>query len=413
MSKLLISAETILPISSDPISNGTVAVKDGVILDVGDNKNIKKKYSGFKFIDLGKGFLLPGFINGHVHLELGWIKSEIGKFNNFIEWLQLIIKAKSNTFSKELITNSVKKGINSLIKSGVTTVGEISSYEGLDKTILKKSGLRTILFYELFDRHLNFVENFDFEHNGLFEERLFPHAPYSCSPELILKTIELSIANDTPFGLHLGESKDEVNFLMQKYNNFEKVIFPLIKKEKFKRHLAKSPFDYIKKFKGLKNTKLTAVHMVQVKPHEIKRIKELEIGVLLCPRSNLFLKVGFPPLKEITKLERIGLGTDGLSSNYNLNFFEEIRTLHSLLSEFLGSEASYLTVYAATLGGAKALFLENKIGSIEKNKEADLIFIKSDNKMLDPYLSVISSTDDDLTFSMVKGETIYSKADIP
>jgi 5-methylthioadenosine/S-adenosylhomocysteine deaminase len=152
--------------------------------------------------------------------------------------------------------------------------------------------------------------------------------------------------------------------------------------------------------------------MVQVGSEEIKEIKNLDIGIILCPRSNLFLQVGIPPLKEYAKLKRVGVGTDGLSSNYNLDFLEELRVLHLLYSGALGKEASYETVYTATLGGARALFLEDKIGSIQIGKEADLIFLNSKNESNNPYLSVVSSTNENLEFLMVRGKILYSQKTI-
>lgn len=409
MNNFVISAETILPISSKPSFKKAIVIENGTIIDIGSENILKKKYSNYKYLNLGNGILLPGFINGHVHLELGWIQPKIGNFDNFIEWLQQIIKEKSKKIDKKEISNSVKNGISALVKSGVTTVGEISSFDGIDIPILKKSGLRTVLFKELVDSKFKTSESVSFEKDGLYEERPFPHAPYSCKPELLENTFYKASRDKIPVGIHLGESKEESKFIMNKKNDFEKRIFPLIGKKNFKRNKAVSSFDYISMFKNINDVKITGIHMVQVKKEEIKKIKKMEFGIILCPRSNLFLKVGVPPLIEISKLDRVGLGTDGLSSNYNLNFFEEIRTLHLLYSNFMGAEAAYSAVYAATLGGAKALFIENKVGSIEKGKKADLIFLKTPVKKNDPYLSVISSSSKDLELSMVDGKVIYSK----
>ena len=356
MNKLLISAHTILPIASEAIINHSIAIDGGLIIDIGKEAKLKRKYPRFKHLNLGKGILLPGFINGHVHLELGWTKSKIGNFNNFTEWLSQIILSKSKEISKLQIAKSIEIGIHSSILSGVTTIGEISSYNDYDFKFLKKSGLRIIVFRELFDRNLENFEDLNFNKSSLFEIRPFPHAPYSNSPELLEKVFSFCKKKNIPAGIHLAESKDESKFIQQKSNNFEKIIFPLIGKENFARKKANSPFDYLTKFKNLENIKLSAVHMVQVKKEELKKIKKLNIGIILCPRSNQYLKVGLPPLKHFSEYDNVGLGTDGLSSNYNLNFFEEIRALHLLYTKYLGAGASYKTVYTATLGGAKALF---------------------------------------------------------
>jgi 5-methylthioadenosine/S-adenosylhomocysteine deaminase len=409
MSKILLTANTILPISSPPIKEGAVLIADGKIKEIGGKTKLRKRYPRITNIELGSGILLPGFVNAHTHLELGWIKRRIGNFNGFIGWLEQIIRAKKINATREEIEKSTRTGIESLIANGVTTVGEVSSYGGIDKPILKKSGLRTVLFIELFDRHGDFWKNLRFEKEELFEERPFPHAPYSCSTEFLKKLVKFQSKTDMPSGIHLAESPEEVKFLRGYKNGFEQRIFPLIEKDNFRRIKADSPFQYLKKLKFFYKTKVTTVHMVQVHPAEIEEIKKNDIGVVLCPRSNYFLKVGAPPIKHYSDLDRIGIGTDGLSSNFNFNFFEELRFFYLIANNIAKRGTSFFTVYAATLGGAKSIFLEHKIGSIEKGKDADLIFLDPANDYTDPYLSVISSTSKDLKLSMVRGKVIYSK----
>jgi cytosine/adenosine deaminase-related metal-dependent hydrolase len=409
MSRILLTANTILPISSPPIKEGALLIADGKIKEIGPRTNLTKRFPSILKIELGSGILLPGFVNAHTHLELGWIRRKIGNFNGFIEWLEQIIRAKKIGTTREEIENSTRNGIKSLIINGVTTVGEVSSFGGIDKPILKKSGLRTVLFVELFDRDEDFLKARRFEQEELFEERPFPHAPYSCSPNFLGKLARFQNKTGLPSGIHLAESPDEVKFLRGHKNGFEQKIFPLIEMDKFARTKAKSPFQYLKKLKSFYKTKITTVHMVQIHPSEIEEIKESEIGVVLCPRSNYLLKAGVPPIKHYSELDRIGIGTDGLSSNFNLDFFEELRFFYLITNNIAVRDAPFFTVYAATLGGAKSIFLENKIGSLEKGKDADLIFLDPADCYTDPYLSVISSTSNDLKLSMVRGKIIYSK----
>ncbi len=409
MSRILLTADTILPISSPPINQGALLIADGKIVEVGEKEKLRSRSSHINIIELGRGILLPGFVNAHTHLELGWIRGSMGHFDGFIGWLEQIIIAKKRDATRDEIVKSTRAGIESLIANGVTTVGEVSSYGGIDKPLLKKSGLRTVLFVELFDRHADFLKNARFERGELFEERPFPHAPYSCSAEFLKKVVKFQIKRGLPSGIHLAESPDEVKFLRGYKNRFEKRIFPLIEKANFHRLKADSPFQYLQKLKFFHKTKVTTVHMVQVNPEEIEEIKKRDIGVVLCPRSNYFLKVGVPPIRRYSELDRIGIGTDGLSSNFNFDFFEELRFFYLIANNLAHGNASFFTVYAATLGGAKSIFLEHKIGSIEKGKDADLIFLNPANEYTDPYLSVISSTNRDLKLSMVRGKVVYTE----
>lgn len=407
MGKLLLSAETVLPVSSKPLSNSSVLVSRGKVRDIGKSAALRKRYKGASEIDLGKGILLPGLINAHTHLELGWIFERLRSFRGFTGWLGQIVREKKEGIPDGDIIRSVEEGINTVIRSGVTTVGEISSYGGMDKPLLKNSGLRTVLFREILDSNEVKTDFSALEKGTLFEERLFPHSPYSCSPGVLKKALRSHRRNGVPLGIHLAESADEAGFVRGEENGIERKIFPLIGKAPFKRPRAESPVTYLRNAGLLEGTRITLVHMVQVSGEEARELREQDAALVLCPRSNFFLQVGAPPVMEYAKFNRIGIGTDGLSSNYNLDFFEEMRFLHMLLSASLGQRAAFVTVYAATLGGAGALYLEDRIGSIEPGKEADLLFLKKGAGAGDPYLSVISSDARDVGMVMVGGEIIH------
>lgn len=408
MGKLILSAETVLPVSSKPLKNASLLISDGKIRDIDKSAALRKRYKGVKETDLGKGILLPGFVNAHTHLELGWMFKRLRSFRGFTGWLGQIIKEKRAGIADGEIAEAVEEGIKANIRSGVTTVGEISSYGGIDKPLLKSSGLRTVLFREILDSNEGGADFSSLEKGTLFEERLFPHSPYSCSPGVLKKTLGSHRKNGVPLGIHLAESADEVRFVRGEENNIEKKIFPLINKTPFKKHPADTPVSYLGKVGLLDGVRITLVHMVQVSGEEARELCELDAAIVLCPRSNFFLQVGAPPVREYAKFNRIGIGTDGLSSNYNLDFFEEMRFLHLLMSQSLGQRAAYVTVYAATLGGARALYIEDKTGSIEPGKEADLIFLGNGAGSGDPYLSVISSTARDVGMVMVRGNIIYA-----
>ena len=159
--------------------------------------------------------------------------------------------------------------------------------------------------------------------------------------------------------------------------------------------------------------RVTLVHMIRVGKEEADEISRLGLGIVLCPRSNLFLQAGAPPFSYYSGIERLGIGTDGLSSNYNLDFFEELRAFHLLMSQAMGEKAAFKSVHAATLGGAGALYLEEKTGSIDPGKEADLIYIDAPGKFRDPYLSVISTGSANLGLVMAAGRVLHKKDGIP
>ncbi|NIT14118.1 MAG: amidohydrolase family protein [Candidatus Dadabacteria bacterium] len=408
MKRKLLSAQTILPISSKPLSNSSVFIEDGKIVEIGPTADLIQKYEGVRHTDLGKGILLPGFINAHTHLELGCITEHIGGFDNFTDWIKQIISAKrDHAPTDRQIRNSVNNGIRRLIKSGTTTVAEISSFDGADKEPLKNCYLRTIIFSEVFDRHLDDIKDIELEKSELYEERLFPHAPYSCSPQTISEVQKHCQKSGNSFGIHLAESKQETLFINNKNNYFEQSIYPILGKEKFSRKRANTPIEYMVNNNFFDGVRVSTIHMIHVLEQELQLIKENEIGVILCPRSNKFLNTGLPPVKLYKELDRIGLGTDGVCSNLNLDMFEEISFFYLTYFDDVGPEMAEFAVYAATLGGARALFIEDEVGSIEPGKAADMIFINPQNYYRDPYLSVVSSTRSELQMSMVNGEILF------
>ena len=410
MERLLLTADVVIPVSSEPICNGAVVVDGGRIVDIGTSDKIEADYPSLQKIRRPNSVILPGFVNAHAHLELSWTRAKIRGFEDFTGWLERLITLKADGVDQDLLEDSMRMGIHDVIESGVTTVGEISSLDFGGREMLRSSGMRIIAFLELFDRISPRLSSLEFQSGDLYEERPFPHAPYSCGPELLEAVFACARENAVAVGIHLGESPDEVDFLKNLPNEFERKIFPLIKKETFKRPRADTPTRYINRFLRGKDVKLSAVHMVQVVDEDMEVIRSADVGIILCPRSNVFLRVGKPNLCQMLNHERVGLGTDGLSSNSDLDFFREIRFLHDIMVEQGIEQSTRLAVYFATLGGARALFIEEKTGSLEVGKSADIICIGCKGGIApDPYSCIVSSKPEDLQFSMVGGNFIYKK----
>ncbi len=410
MEKFLLAADMVIPVSSEPIRNGAVVVDGGRIVDIGTSEKIEAAHPRLPEIRRPNSLILPGFVNAHTHLELSWTKGKIGGFEDFTGWLERLVTLKAGGVDQDLVEDSMRMGIRDAIESGVTTIGEISSLDFGGREILKESGMRIIAFLELFDRVSKRLSSLEFKSEDLYEERPFPHAPYSCGPELLDAVFACARENAVAAGIHLGESPDEVDFLRNLPNEFERKIFPLIKKKSFKRPGAETPMRYIDGFLRGGDIKLSAVHMVQVAAEDMEIVRSADIGVILCPRSNVLLNVGKPNLRQLLGYERVGLGTDGLSSNSDLDFFREIRFLHDIMVEQGIPQSARMAVYFATLGGARALFIEERTGSLEIGKSADIICVDHEGEVdSDPYFCVVSSNPQNLQFSMVGGNFVYRK----
>jgi 5-methylthioadenosine/S-adenosylhomocysteine deaminase len=376
---IIFSAQYVFPVTSPVIKNGAVYVKNRVIRDIDTPGRLTKKY-GVDVVELGKGILMPGFINGHVHLELGPMQAKLEPKDDFPAWILEIVK-KRLTLSKKKASAGVREGINTLLRSGVAGVGEISTL-GIDKQPLIDSPLYTVLFKEVMSVHK--LTGDTYVDGTYMEERPFLHAPYSTSSEAY---IEASKRFET-YGTHISESIDENRFVTGQDNNFTKRLGVLVRRKPLMEG-SRSPVDYIYKL-GFFHRKATLVHCVHIDKQDFEVISSHDAGIVLCPRSNAYLGVGLPDLALLHNYPRLGLGTDGLSSNYSLDMMDEIRFLYLIARPILKSKAEVFAVNAATIRGARALFIEDKLGSIEKGKLAGLIYLDTDvSKNI--YLSIINT----------------------
>ncbi len=364
---IILSAKHVFPVTSPAIEDGAVYIKDGIIRDAGRLNHLSRLYKS-DVMELGRGILMPGFINGHVHLELGKMQAQLDPRDDFPAWIFEIMK-KRFTFSRKKAGEGVLQGIHALIKSGVAGIGEISTF-GIDKEHLLGSPLYTVLFKEVLS--VRKLTETSYTNGTSMEERPFLHAPYSTASEAYTEASDRFEAS----GTHIAESMDETLLVTGKKNYFEKRLGPLIRRKPLMNG-SRSPVDYLYKL-GFLNKKATLVHCVHVDKQDVELASSHNAGIVLCPRSNAYLGVGMPDVGLLHNYPRLGIGTDGLSSNYSLDMMDEIRFLYLISRPILKSKTESFILNAATIGGAKALFIEDKLGSIEKGKRAGLIYLDTD-----------------------------------
>jgi len=406
-------ARYILFCGNQPLYGYSVIVNNDKIEDILPNSEVNK--NKYKIINLEDCILMPGFINAHIHLELNWIRRKLIPFNSFSSWLAQIIDLKKQTSKKEMIINSVRKSLKESIDSGVTTIGQISSYNGLDFQEIIRSKIRTVYFFEVVNSTMPNIDKSFFrklinldrkDQNGMFNLRLFPHSIYTLDTEKLQNLFKIAQNRKINLGIHLSESRDEIRLIQKKKSGLEDIIFPMLPKRPKIKIKSDSPLSYLNNLNKNKQ-RILLVHMNNLIKADLKILEREQYGVVLCPRSNLFLNQRLPNLKFFLKYKNIGLGTDGLSSNFSINFLDEIKSLYLHSKKFAKKNCEKIVLEKATIGGARALGIENMVGTIKKNKKADLIAfrIKNDN----PFMSVIDSNNNDLKLSMINGETIKLK----
>ncbi|MDY6853802.1 MAG: amidohydrolase family protein [Thermodesulfobacteriota bacterium] len=420
---MLLCAKWVIPIIGEPILNGALHISDDTITRLGTREELKKDLPRECEIDFGQAVIMPGFVNTHTHIELSVLHGLI-KPSPFTPWiLQLIEKARKLSLKDWEISASF--GACMSIKSGITCIGDIATRSPNLKALCE-SGLRGIVFAEVIemdeakidDAIVNVthkVELWKDECKGsLLNIGIAPHSLYTVHPLLIKKLSRWARREGLPLSMHLAESQDETLYvrdgkggLAQQYRQFLGWAHLPVK------GTGVSPTRYAEQLGVLDG--LIAAHSVQVNREDIPLLKDHNVTVAHCPQSNSYLKVGIAPVIDLmNKGIPVGLGTDSLASNEDMDFFKEMRRLYLSQWEKTGTAKTILhrkMLEIATLGGARVLKVENKVGSLEVGKQADVIAVKPSRPIhltedLFSYL-VDEARNEDVIFNMVAGKTLF------
>ena len=359
----------------DIFHNGAICFEKEIV-DVGNKDDILKKYKNAKITKLPKNsVLMPGFVNAHTHLEFS---SNIATltYGSFIPWLNSVIQNRE-ILREKYSESKTEKLLDDMLKSGVTTLGNISSF-GIDLLVCKKSKQKIVYFIEAIgsvalalDALYSDFKARVYEALDLKDEKFIPalsvHSPYSTHPIITKKVVELAKNKNLIISTHFMESYaercwiDNANgeFKDNFFNNFNPDIKPMYK----------SGLEFLNFFDGVKTL---FTHSVFANESELEFIKSINASITHCPTSNRLLvndKLNLQNIKEKNIL--LSLGTDGLSSNTSLNLWDEMRNaiyLHT--NDEIDSLAKTL-ILSSTNFGAKALSL--KTGQLDKNYQSDII----------------------------------------
>jgi 5-methylthioadenosine/S-adenosylhomocysteine deaminase len=364
----VLSADWVLPVSAEPIRDGAVAIEDGRIAAVGTQN------------ELGRGShhpssaILPGLVNAHSHLEYAVFAGFGDGLGNFSEWIQIHVERKSRLDFDDFVAVA-RLGAAECLASGVTTIGDCS-YSGAAAAACADLGLRAIVYLEVFgadpDAAVARFERHRDRVGGSFSDSVrlgvSPHTPFTVSADVYLACKEL----DLPLATHLSESRSEVSYLLDGTGPWEPLRELLVPPpgRTGTRLLAEL---------GVLAPDLVAAHCVAVDDEEISILARHGAAVAHCPRSNALLGCGIAPLRTLLDAGvTVGIGTDSPASTPSFDMFEELRAALSLARAREGRPDALSAAEAlelATLGSARALGLENEIGSLEPGKRADLTVV--------------------------------------
>lgn len=372
---LRIRARSVHPVTAPPIADGAVLVDDrGKIAAVGRAATVPAPV-GARELEFPGGALVPGLVNCHTHLELTHLAGR-NRETAFARWIRTIRALKDATTSQEF-SRSAEQGVRDAWAAGVTCVADTGS-TGAPLEALARLGGRGIYFQEAFGpdpaqcgASLREVEHAVGRLKPLTSDRVrlgvSPHAPYTVSDALYRVVTALSRREGLPVALHLAESREESEFVRDGTGPFAEAL--LARGITVRPHHCSS-VEYLLRLGVLERAGGgLCIHCVQVDERDIEILREAEVAVAHCPRSNRAHGHGTAPLAAFRRAGlRVGLGTDSVVSVGDADLRAEAGA---------AGLADEDALRMLTIEGARALGLESDIGSLDVGKDADLAVFPS------------------------------------
>ena len=349
---------------------GAVAVKGDSIVGVGNEEELRKEFSAQETIDCSGKILMPGLINAHTHVPMTLLRGLADDLRLDVWLMGYMMPVEREFVSPEFVRLGTLLACAEQIRSGVTTFNDMYYFEEDVAQAAADSGMRAVCGQTVmkfpapdaasYEDSLQMAREFiqRWKNHPLIVPAVAPHAPYTCTDEILQATAQLAKEFDVPLHTHLSETLFEVENMR---NENGMPVIPYVKKQ------------------GLFEAKVIAAHCVHVDPGEIRSLHNAGAGVSHNPSSNLKLASGFAPVMKMLEIGlNVGIGTDGPASNNDLDMFEEVR-LAAFIAKAVTNDPTSLpapqALLMATRLGAQALHIGHLTGSIEPGKRADLIIV--------------------------------------
>ncbi|HEV1993722.1 MAG TPA: amidohydrolase [Candidatus Acidoferrum sp.] len=386
---LLVTGGTVVTMDAPRrvIDDGAIAIRGDSIVAVGPRAELEARFPHpMRRIDARGRVILPGLINGHTHAAMVLLRG-IANDLNLQDWLEkYIFPAEARNVTEDFVTWGTRLAALEMIRGGTTTFVDMYYFEDAAARATKEAGMRGVLGESLIDfpvpdakgpdEALVNIERFikQWQGDGLIHPAVAIHSPYTCSGETLKKGAALARKYSAPILIHVSETKRE--------------------REESLAKKGMTPVAYLDSL-GFLGPDVVAAHCVWFDDKDIALAAQRGIGCVHNPSSNMMLASGTAPVVEMLRGGlRLGLGTDGpAGSNNDLNMMEEI-DLAAKLQKVTRLDPRALSaeqaLEMATTGGARALHMENEIGSLEPGKKADLILLRTDAPHAVPMYDVVS-----------------------
>ncbi|MEO0562242.1 MAG: amidohydrolase family protein [Chloroflexota bacterium] len=356
--------------SMDIHKDGAVAIRNDMIVAVGNRETIMSDYEAKETIECGGQFIMPGLVNAHTHVPMTLLRGLADDLRLDVWLMGYIMPTEREFVDEAFVRLGTKLACAEMIRGGTTTFTDMYYFESDIAAATAEVGMRallgeTVLKFpapdaETYEESLRYARDFieEWRVHPLISPAVAPHAPYSNTEETLKRCSLLAREFDVPLVIHIAETQQEQEDNVEQYG--------------------RTVLRWLKSLDVLK-AKVLAAHCVAVNESEIRQMQKNDVRVAHCPSANLKLSSGFAPVDALIKSGVVvGIGTDGPASNNDLDMFEEMR-LAALLSK---SETMDPTAFpakeallAATRNGARAMFMDDITGSLEMGKRADIIVV--------------------------------------
>lgn len=404
---LIVRGGTVLTMAGPNIPGGAVAIRGGAIVGVGAAEAIDARYRAAERIDAPQSAVMPGLVNAHTHVPMVLFRG-IADDRALMDWLQnFIFPAEAKNVDEEFVRWGTRLAAAEMIRTGTTTFADMYYFEAAIAEEARAAGLRGVLGQTLIDFPAPDNKTWDeairtarafaaqFKDDPLITPALAPHAPFTVSREHLLEVRRLATELGIPILIHVSETKDEV--------------------KQVEEAQGERPVVYLDSI-GFLGDDVVAAHTIHLSLQEVRILAERGVGSAHNPESNMMLASGVAPVSELLAAGvDVGIGTDGpAGSNNDLDMISEMASaarLQKVFREDPRALSARQVLEMATLGGARALGLASRVGSLEPGKRADLIVIDLSGAGTQPVYSVESAivyaaSGDQVTDTVVDGKVL-------
>lgn len=393
-------AKWLFPIISPPVEDGAVAVRNGIIEKVGRFKELRGM--GGDISDHGEGVIWPALVNAHTHLELSAMGGRVSGERGFASWVRELIELRGKLL-KEDVEKAVHEALSEMYSQGTGLAADTGNSLLAHDIGRGQQNIDIEFFFEFlgFNREKTEAARILLDEMVFYLERephfhLAAHAPYSVSAALLDELKRRSKENGKMLSMHLGETLEEKDFLKNSSGDLKELLKDRSAWDSEFKPLEEEPVFYLKSL-GILDKATICVHLVNLTEKELTALAESGAKICLCPRSNVFLGVGFPRIERMLELNmRPALGTDSLASNCSLSILDEMVAV----ATYAPSVPLEKILEMATINGARALGRQD-FGSISPGVKAKMFFVPLKAESAGQALEKILSGNDSISVSWI------------